>query len=60
MDTARDQCLQGRIDKPVAGHPGQAIEALAHDSNTEMPSFAGPGMTSVQMAVILHFQDDRP
>ena len=48
-----DQRVEAIINEAVPGHPGEAIEAFADDPHGEVAALPGPGVTDVEMAVVL-------
>ena len=49
--------LQSIINEPMPGHAAQAREALADDAHAEVTALLGTGVTGVQVAVVLNFQN---
>ena len=54
-----DQRVEAIINEPMAGHSGEAIEAIADDPDREMTAFESAGVPGVAVAVVLDRQAGR-
>ena len=54
-----DQRVEAIINEPMAGHPREAIEAVADDPDGEMTALERAGVPGVAVAVVLDRQAGR-